>query len=48
MSMVGRGVDAATSPRPRTPPNYKLHVLTALGLALAIRIAAYGSKALTG
>jgi hypothetical protein len=39
---------AATSPRSRKPPNYKIHVLTALGLALAIRFARYGTKAVTG
>lgn len=38
----------ATSQRSGKPPNYKLHVLTALSLAVAIRVARYGAKALTG
>lgn len=40
--------NAATSRRGTKPPNYKLHVLTALALAVAIRVSKYGSKALTG
>lgn len=38
----------ATSQRSSKPPNYKLHVLTALSLAVLIRVARYGTKALTG
>jgi hypothetical protein len=40
--------NAATSRRSGSPPNYKLHVLTALTLAIGIRISRYGTKALTG
>lgn len=39
---------AATSQRSSKPPNYKLHVLTALLLAGGIRILKYGTKAITG
>lgn len=47
---AGAGVasDFYSEPRPNHPSNYKLHVLTALSLALAIRIAALGTKAVTG
>lgn len=38
----------ATARRQSKPTNYKLHVLTALSLAVVIRVAHYGSKALTG
>ena len=40
--------NAATSQRSNKPPNYKLHVLTALSLAVAIRFVRYGTKAITG
>lgn len=39
---------AATSQRSNKPPNYKLHVLTALALAVVIRVSRYGTKAVTG
>ena len=39
---------AATSRRSTAPPNYKIHVLTALSLAVLIRVTRYGTKALTG
>lgn len=46
---VPRPPRVVTQPRPRgKPPNYKLHVLTALALSVGIRIARYGTKALTG
>lgn len=38
----------ATQRRSTKPPNYKMHVLTALSLAVVIRITKYGTKALTG
>lgn len=45
----GKTHDWATNPRSRgKPPNYKIHVLTALSLALLIRIGRYGGKALSG
>ena len=34
--------------RQSKPTNYKIHVLSALGLAIAIRVAALGSKAVLG
>ena len=45
---VSRVPSQLTNRRINKPPNYKLHVLTALSLAVAIRIARYGSKAITG
>ena len=40
--------DRALQRRRDKPTNYKVHVVTALGLAIAIRIAALGPKAVIG
>lgn len=37
-----------TQQRNSKPANYKIHVITALGLAVAIRVAALGAKAVVG
>lgn len=47
-NVASKAKSAATDPRRRRPPNYKIHVLTALSLAMIIRVSRYGTKAFTG